>query len=374
MNLSEFSELRRRLTAEKNNVSCIRGCYVDKRGEILSTFTEHPISMPREELEKYLSIFKRVLSGTPGRNLNRIDLDPAFAAGLQSHRDLNAMRLSALRDAEAADSFVTSVISSLKSEENYLILLMHDVFDVPFRGSDGSTQEDASDTSFSYLICAVCPVKLTKPELSLRVGEKGFHLHGEDRVAGAPDLGFLFPAFDDRTTNLYSVVCYDRDVKEPHTDLKEALFGEMPMTASEQEDTFRTVLEDALEDDLSYEVVRSVDETLRGMLEEQKKDKQAEVLTLGKRDVSRMLESCGVTDDRVEAFEEAFDERFGEVADVGAANLLGPKQFRVRTPDVTVNVDPAHSDLIETRVIDGIRYILIRADEGVEVNGMNIRI
>ena len=53
---------------------------------------------------------------------------------------------------------------------------------------------------------------------------------------------------------------------------------------------------------------------------------------------------------------------------------MDSKQLEVKTPDVTIKVNPERSDLVETRVIDGARYILIRAEEGVEVNGVQIHI
>jgi len=117
-----------------------------------------------------------------------------------------------------------------------------------------------------------------------------------------------------------------------------------------------------------------VHDTLRERLEENDRDKAAEPLEISRREVVNLLESCGVPDDRLTAFEEKYDAEFGEAVSLRAANVVEPKRFEVRTPDVVVQVNPERSDLIETRVIDGFRYILIRAEEGVEVNGVNIAI
>ena len=86
-----------------------------------------------------------------------------------------------------------------------------------------------------------------------------------------------------------------------------------------------------------------------------------------------MLQECGVSEERVAAFEARYDEEFG-AADLRVQNIVDVKKFELRTPDVVVKVNPERSDLIQTRTIDGSRYILIRADEGVEVNGVNISI
>ena len=56
------------------------------------------------------------------------------------------------------------------------------------------------------------------------------------------------------------------------------------------------------------------------------------------------------------------------------SNIIDRKSFQLKTPDVIVKVDPAKLDVVETRIIDGTKYILIRADNDVEVNGVNIKI
>ena len=103
-------------------------------------------------------------------------------------------------------------------------------------------------------------------------------------------------------------------------------------------------------------------------------DRAAELPTVSKKEVGAVLKECGVSEEHVAAFEERYDEEFGPAVDLSAQNIVNVKQFELKTPDVVVKVNPERSDLIETRVIDGSRYILIRADEGVEVNGVNISI
>jgi len=147
-----------------------------------------------------------------------------------------------------------------------------------------------------------------------------------------------------------------------------------PMPAAEQREVFQAVLEDTLDEDLSLEVVQTVHEQLRDMIQEHDQDKTAEPLTISRKEVSGMLQSCGVPEEKVAAFEEKYDAEFGQGMSLNAVNIAEPKKFELRTPDVVVQVNPERSDLIETRVIDGQRYILIRAEEGVEVNGVNIAI
>ena len=53
---------------------------------------------------------------------------------------------------------------------------------------------------------------------------------------------------------------------------------------------------------------------------------------------------------------------------------IDDKHFDVTLPEVTIRVKPQARDLVQTKTIDGIKYILIRAEEGVEVNGIQLQL
>ncbi len=191
----------------------------------------------------------------------------------------------------------------------------------------------------------------------------------------APELGFLFPAFNDRSANIYNALYYSRNIAENHTEFVDTVFkSEIPMPAAAQKETFQAVLEETVAEDCSFDVVQAVQGQLSEMIEEHKNNKEEEPLVVSKKTVKGILESCGVSEERVTAFEEKFDTEFGADTEISPRNLIDTKQLEVRTPDVTIRVNPERNDLVETRIIDGTKYILIRADEGVEVNGVNIHI
>lgn len=183
----------------------------------------------------------------------------------------------------------------------------------------------------------------------------------------------MFPAFEERGANISRAVYYTRDAADLHAGFVESVFqAPVQMTAQEQQETFQTLLTESLAEECSMEMVQNVHETIRTMLEEQKADKTAEPLCMGRQEVKRVLEECGVSQEKTAAFEEKYAESFGEQAAIPAVNMVAPRQFKVDTPSVTIRVDPDHSDLIETRIIDGRSYIMILADGDVEVNGVKI--
>lgn len=388
MNQRDLSELKRRLNPEKRNPTVLRGCYVDYAGQVLSSFAQPVAHLPAEENEKYMSLFRRVLSGTAGQNLQDIDFTAAQVMQSEEHRVLCAMRESGLTDEEAVTAFYERVIASIRAvspadaqsvaeqqnASNYLILLLHDGYDVAFKDANGETDSDRSTDVFSYLLCCVCPVRQSKPALTYFSDEREFHNRLAEWTVGSPDLGFLFPAYEERSANLYRAQFYTRDSAEAHEAFIQNVFGtELPMPAGQQQESFQTILQDALADECSLDVVQAVHETVRTRLEEQKADKNAEPLCLSKEDVREVLTGCGVSQERAAAFEDKYAEAFGAYTEIPAVNVIAPKQFEVSTPSVSIRVDPQRSDLIETRMIDGRCYILVLADGDVEVNGVNVK-
>lgn len=375
MNEREVAELRRRFRQDRSGISHVRGCYVNENREIVSQFDQSLGVLTQEENEKLLTLLRRTLTGTLGKNLLGITFATQQVVHGAEHKRLMDLRASELKDEEAVESLFQAVIQSVNLEGNYMILLAHDAYDVPYRGKDGEEQEDASSEVFSYLICAICPVKLTKPALSYQVQEGVFCTKTADWVVAPPALGFLFPAFDDRSANIYDALYYTKDIQDVQEALVASVFGApAPMPAAAQQESFRAVLGEALEEDCCLQVVQAVHDQLCGLMEDHKESRDPEPLTIGKGEVRQALAANGVSQAHIQTFERQYDEAFGADAQLSPRNLVDPKKIEVKTADVTIKVSPDRGDLIETRILNGVKYILVRVEEGVEVNGVPVQI
>ena len=374
MNQKELSELRRRFRPEKSAISRVYGCYVNSSREIVSFLDESLGRMAQEEAEKYLSLLKKSLSGTLGKQLIDIVFSTEQVMDSDEYRLLSALRESELKSGDIRQEFYRKVIESLDmGDSNYVILLAFDAYDVPQRGGDG--ESSGSETVFRYVLCCVCPVKACRAELGYFPGENEFHSCSAGQIVSPPELGFLYPAFDGRAANLYNALFYTKSTGRLHQEFIDAIFRtEAPMSADEQRESFQEALREGLEEACSMEVVQSVHEQLRERIEAHREAKDQEPLSLSAGEVGRMLRQCGVEEERVEAFQAACGRRFGEGAALSPANLIDSKKFQVKTGEVTISVDPASSYLVESRTIDGVKYLLIPAGEGVEVNGMPVEI
>ena len=375
MNTKEIGEIRHRQRRDRSNMTAIYGCYVNDNKEIISEFRQSIGMMPENEAEKYFAVLRRTLGGTLGKNLLELTFKTAQVADSAEHKLLMQLRQDGLKDDELRLSFYKKVMQSLELDESYLILLGTDTYDVPFKSKDGETFSSGSDETYTYLLCAICPVKQTKANLHYVAEEKQFHDGNMANVVSAPALGFLFPAFDNRATNIYNALYYCKDQKDNHEAFVQAIFNTpVAKPAYAQKQSFQALLSNSLEEECSMEVVQTVHDQLCQQIAMHKESKVPEALTVSKEVVKQALEECGVSEEHIAKFGIDYDEAFGFEAQIHPTNVIDHKKIEVKTPDVIIKVAPDRGDLIETRIIGGVKYILINAEENVEVNGVNITI
>ncbi|MFG6331167.1 MAG: DUF4317 domain-containing protein [Lachnospiraceae bacterium] len=372
MNKKEILEIKKQFTTENCAVTRICGCYVDAEKQIRTELKEAFLSLPEEEMFKYFEIFRKTLSGTPGRNLISLDfpLEQEMPDGAQAW--LLKLRDSRLTDDLLVEEFYEKIIANYACGENYYIILIHAAYDIPKKAQDGAELFDASEDTYEYLLCSICPVKLSKAGLCYNAEKNSIEDRVRDWIVEMPAAGFLFPSFSDRNTDLHSMLYYTKNPESLQPLLMEEVFGcRPPLSAREQKETFGELLSETLGDACDYETVINIHENLNGLIEE-KKD-LPEPPTLSKPEVKNLLVQSGAPNETMEHFEEQFDSTAGEHTSFLATNLTSTRALEVRTPDVVVKISPEKAALMETRVIDGCSYLLIQIDDYVEVNGVAIR-
>lgn len=369
----EINEIKRLFTPNSCSITRICGCYVDGEKNKKTDFKEAFLSLPEEEIFKYFELLRKTLSGSIGKNLLNLEFptDTELEGGTQEF--LLKLRDSKLKDDALLEEFYDRVIGSYEYVGNYLILLIHDAYDVPGKALDGMTMDDASDTVFEYLLCCICPVALSKPGLSYDASLNEFHNRIRDWVVNMPETGFLFPSFNDRATDIHSTLFFNKNPEEPHSEFVEWILGcSLPLSAGSQKETFQTIIEETLGEDCEYEVVKSIHENLAEMIEEHKEI--PEPLTLDKKEVKNLLEKSGVEEEKLKDFDALYDAAAGDDTALFVSNVASTRSFEVKTPDVVVKVNPDRADLVNTMMVDGRRCLVIEINDQVEVNGINVSV
>lgn len=373
MNEKEVGEIRRHLRRDRSNMTAIYGCFVNDNKEMIAEYRASTGIMSENESDRYFGILRKALSGSIGKNLIDLTFKTSQVVGSPEHKLLMDLRETKLQDDALRNELYQKVIDSIVMEGNYLILLGCDTYDVPFKSKDDIQQDDSSEESYTYIVCAVCPVKQTKPNLHYVPEEKTFHDGAMNQPVSAPEIGFLFPAFDNRSTNIYNALYYTRNTKENQDALIEALFNTpVPKPAAEQKKCFEALLTTSLGEECSMDVVQTVHEQLCERMALHKESKVPDPLLVDKQVFKDVLTGCGVSEASVSKFSVQYDETFGFEAELHPKNIIDSKHFEIHTPDIAIKIDPTRTDLVETRVIGGVKYIMINADEDVEVNGVSI--
>ncbi len=373
MNKKEVAEIKRLFHPDRCPVTRICGCYVDGEKNKKTKMKEAFLSLPEEEMFKYFEIFKKTLSGSIGRNLLDMEFPLVQESGGGAQEYLMKLRNSRLQDDALLDEFYDRVIETFLYPENYYIVLIHGAYGIPRKGTDNLELFDASEDVYEFLLCSICPVKLTKPGLCYNETTNSIEQRIRDWFVEAPVTGFLFPAFTDRNTDIHSILYYSKDPEELNADFAHLLLGcELPLTAATQKETFNTLVAETLSDGCTFEAVKTIHETLNSLIEERKDD--PEPCALDKNDVRRLLSENGASEEKLEHFDEEFEQAGGgEQTALYVANVANTRRFEIRTPSIVIQVKPECADLVETREIDGRTCFVIPADDSVEVNGIPVK-
>ena len=367
----ELREIKRRFRPDKSNVSRIVGCFINENKQVSYKINQSLALANITVSEKLLQILGKALSGSVGISQHDISFSTSQVSEGKEHALLMKLRSSALSDEEALDRFYSTVANSLELGSNYAVLLAYDVYDVFNGRSDGDAGE--SDRQFSYIACAVCPIKEAADSLRFKEADRLFHSENAGGILSNPELGFMFPAFDDRQTNIYGALYYTRSKSTAYPEFTAGVFGAShPMPPVIQKAAFSSSLCTSLSDDCTLDVVKAMHQTVGEMVEAHKQSRDPEPLTISKHTVTTMLESIGVSEEGIAKMGEAMDEAFGKGAALTPKNLLSYNRFEVKMPEVKITVSPEYRDLITTRTVGDEKYIMIKISGPVEINGIEI--
>lgn len=375
MNKKEVLEIKRRLKKEGCTFTRMCGCYVDGEHNRVTKLGKTFLNLEEEELYKYLDIAKKVLSGTVGNNLLELEFPLAEEENGGRQQFLLGLRESKLKNEDLLERFYDLVIENYTYAGNYLILIFHDAYDIPVKTSD-HLKLDESEEIYEYLLCAVCPVTLSKPGLGYLEDTNEIGLRLRDWVVSAPDTGFVFPAFTDRSTDIHAALFYTKNTKEPPVEFMEGVLGcSKKLTAAEQKEVFRSMLEDTLGEECSYETVKEIHDKIQEKIsvDDDVTEEEPEPIELSKETVREILKESGVSEEKLQQADQVYEQKVGENAKLYAQNVIDKRRLEVKTYDVVLHVKPEKASQIKSQVIDGQKCLVIPMDENenVNVNGVH---
>lgn len=331
MNKKDILELKRRFKKEDCTFTRLAGCYVNGEKNIILNINETFLNMEEDEFFKYLEIAKKTLSGTIGNNLLELNFPISEEEMGGRQKSLMVLKASKLKDEDLLENFYQLIIDTYDYTGNFLILLFHDAYDVLTKTTDNG-KLDESEEVYEYIICAICPVTLSKPALGYLEDENKIGARNRDWVVGPPDIGFVFPAFTDRSTDIHSVMYYTKNAKDPHPEIMEEVLGcYSKQTAAEKKETFQAIVGKAIagDEEKANEVYIELQEGLNYIMEETDsiKGTNREPIVLTNDTVKEILVETGVPEEITEKIEKSYVEVFGDTPPV-VEDLLDEKALK----------------------------------------------
>lgn len=376
MNKKEVSEIKKQFHPNRAAIKTICGCYVNNEGNKILEKKTNFASLSEEEQAKYFDIFKKALSGKIEKNLINIDFTNKQEAPGGEQHFLMEIKNSNLNDDSLLEKLYDKIISSYSFSGNYYITLISSSYDIPSVAGDGS-QLDVSTDVYNFILCAICPVTLTKPALAYNKKNNNIEDRIRDWVVEAPLHGVLFPAFNDRNTDIHSVLYYSKKDKDLQPGFVNEILGvDVPMSAKLQSEAYKNIIEKTLDNNYTYEVHKNLQERLseQQLVSEGNNDTVAIAYT--KSELKQMLQKSGVSDNDLNNFDSIYDKEMGDYKNYSlkAENIIDTSKSVIKTANISINVKSESSNLISMKTIDGKRCIVIEVNDDVEVNGVSTNI
>ena len=309
----DVQELRRRLKKKECTFDRMCGCYVNSGKQIVTKFTEQFSELEEDEYYKYLEIAKKTFSGTLGANLLELEFDRSDS-GIEHQKYLLTLKDSKLANEELLDRLYEQVIEEYSYPGNYLIVVYHDVYDVPSKATSGEDQDESTEL-YAYCVCAVCPVELAKPALGYREDENRIGARERDWVVGLPDLGFVYPAFANRGSDVNAVMYYVKTGRPSHPEFIENVLGCVAQrTAAEDKLAFKNVVHDAFGEDEEQADAAffQMQKTISAMVAEREEDESLPPVELTAEAVSGLATEAEVPDSVRAQIEKSYEQVFGD--------------------------------------------------------------
>ena len=377
MNRKEIREIKKRFNPDMDNFGHIYGCYVNAAHEIIAYMDSPTMLMGNEEREMYMKTLKKTLSGALGKNLLNVEFSTAQVEDSDEHRLLQTLRTSHLSNETMRKILFQRIIDNVDmGDVGYVILLASDSYDVPYKNGGSDEWSEESTDQFEYFICCLCPVKDPKGALRYLAEEQNFRAASTGSILGAPQMGFMFPTFDDRMTNIYRALYYTRSSADVHQDFLKAVFNldKLPMAANTQKNAFDSALADSLGDECSMDVVKALHSRIGERIDVLKGVGADDVPEIHINELEEILMKSGTSDEAIEKFYDTCKNYFDGEEFFNPENLINRKQFKLETAEMNVSIDPEHAFGIKTEIIDGRQYLMIPISEGLTVNGVDVKV
>lgn len=375
MNKKDLAELKKHFLPADDLliIRKVSSTFIDsektRRCDSVRSFAE----IPDEEMSVLYTTFAKVLKGTIGKGLIEYEFPNEVYEDDQPQNLLWEMLDKGLDDQEQLEKFISHVLEKMVYPLPYALFVAQCTYTV-FEKNKFGEKNTFDSRDFHFLLCAVCPVESRVDGLIYDEAENLIirKTHFDRVVAEAPTDGFLFPTFTGRGPDVNHVMYFTKKPKDPNVSIVEEVLGcHYTLSAEEEKETFRAILDKAVGEELNLNVIASVNEKITDYAKTFASEPEPPVVSdIFMRDV--LLDS-GVSQEKAEAAQKLYQEN--TEGNYFIASNLTDSKTTLSSNGVTVSISGDATDKVMTKEIDGKRFLMISLDDPeVTVNGFQMKI
>lgn len=366
----EIAEIKKILTNTDCCIHKLAGCYIDANKEMHIIPHGKFLVLPEDEQHKYFDLIKKGLSGRPGKNLVNLEFNKEAGKTVHNRDTLMELLDSELKDEALLEKYFESIKASYDYVDNYYIMVLYGIYDVPGQTTDGIGMDDASDVVYKFNLTLICPMKPSKAGLIYNPVDNSLENAMRNMMVEPPMHGFLFPAFNDRATDIHSVLYYTKKPSELNDGLLDDVLGcVVPATAGQQNEMFINAIEAV--DEMTFDKAKAIYSNIREREIELKDAPEENVVD--KNDTARILEESGFEEEEIATFKKNFDEQTEVNGKVLLSNVFeGSNKLKIKSGKTEVSLPMEFTDYVEVRKIDGKNCIVIEINDELMVNGVKV--
>lgn len=377
MNKKEVAEIKKNFNSENGffTIEKILTAYVDAEDNLLYSNVSNAYVVPQEEVDLYMETLKKVLNTNVGKNFIEYNFpNEAYEEG-KPQSILYNMLDSELKDKKIYEDYIGHIIDNSVYVSPYTIITAYCTYSIRKKNKNDDIDDDLNEEMYKYIITAICPVSNSN---------NGFIFSKENNeIEKAPNLdliinkapvdGFLYPAFNNRSADINSVMYYTKNKSKPNIAFVENVLGcPYSMSADNEKASFQNIIKAVVDEDLDYATLNNINERIKDIIDDYKDDTEA--ITVNADKIANILTDIGVDSKRVELVTPVYNKVVGDT-ELTATNIVEHKTVINTANGVKIDIKPFAMDKVRTSVIDGRRCLIVDIDDPmIEVNGLPVNV
>ncbi len=375
MNKKELAEIKRSFAEGCGffTLNRVLYAYVDAEKNVKYSDTKNYAMMPEDECAVVMETLKKTFSGSLGKNLTEYAFPNESYEEGGAQNQLYTFVKGRLEDEDSNKAFIDRVVENTDYQSAYAVIVGHCTYSILVKDKNDESLGDG-DSDYNFITAAICPVNTGDDGLFFDSAENSItkKSNTEMIIARAPQDGFFYPIFSDRSPDVNRVMYYTRSPKKPNLSIVEDVLDcKFEFTPDGEKERFRAVMTDVCRDELDYTVITRVNDIIKDVIDQNKNETEPPVI-----DCSRMrtiLSDAGVSDEKLTALDAVYKATVGDAA-LTASNLVENKTI-LSVPEITVNISKDATDKVRTSVIQGRKCLIIDLDDpSVTINGIETTI